>query len=260
MKKKLITSLLMASMIFTMVPSPIYASEVGVVGSTDEQEESNETFENEDDITYAEQTPAMSPDEFFSSLNENETEAPVTESATEETEIDTSGKGYLSIKLTVSDDFYENVQLELYNRDTMEIVKVPVYASNNWTEHAEIPAGRYMVSNVLVGGDDIANPQWIFEMGTKVNVGTDEDVALTVKLLKGPNFTADSTEETVSTDEVTDTNNQNDNTVEQERKSVGQLIKEFVLRLVTGPNFFLLATLVGSSLAIWIIKKKREDN
>lgn len=254
MKKKLFTTLLIASMAMTVLPRPVYATEVGVIGSA--QEENNETSENvESDITYAEPGDAMSADEFFSSLNGGK------ESSTmEEGDIDVSGTGFLSVKINVSDDFFENIQLELYDRDTMEIVKVPVYASNEWTEKAEIPAGKYMVSNVIVGGDNPANPQWFFEMGEKVTVETNGEASLVIDLLRGPNFEKedDSTEEE-PTGEVTDTDNTKPNT-QQEERTLGQVVKDFFLRLVTGANFVILTVLVGCSIAVWVIKKKREDN
>lgn len=254
---KIIAGLLCFLMIFSVFASivPVHAAEIGVVGSDEEPADTDEYIEEEVDETPSQ--GAMNFEDFFGTLKE-EVQSAISEENTGE--LDVSGEGYLSVRINVSDDFYENIQLELYNRDTTEIVKVPIYAVNKWVERTQIPAGRYTVSNVIAGGDNPANPQWIFEMGDKIELDTDGEASLVIELLRGPNFTNEGAwKEEEPVDGATDTDNTKvDEQVEV--KTLGQTIKDFIWHLVSGSNFIILLVLAGSCLGVWIIKKKREDN
>lgn len=256
MKKKLIMALLATSMVCTILPSHVYATEIGTSGDTYVEEENREeNTENEGNASYVEPGQSMSKEEFYNSLNntENGNGAPTNE----DVELDLSGEGQLRLAIEVSDTFYENIQVSLYNRDTRETIKVPVYASNKWIENVQIPAGRYLVSNVLAGGDNIENPKWVFEMGSSVDVDTNGVATLNVKLLKGPDYVSEPDNDiTVPTDGVTDTDITQDLT--EEKLTVGQQVVNFFKSLVTGSNFIILAVLAGSSVGYLYLKKKRE--
>lgn len=180
--------------------------------------------------------------------------------------IDETGTGTISVKFDLPENFYQNILVELYNRKTAEVIQVPVYASNEWTARKDVPAGYYMVYNVLAGGDDALDPDWVFELGTKVTVANGESINLDIKLLKGPNYEAETQPETTNpTGAVTDTEmNPNDtipdSEIPEEPETLGQKALRILKGFVTGPNLVILIVLAGSGIAYWYIKKKKEDN
>ena len=294
MTKKVIAILLFVTMVFSMLPTVVYATESGEYDGNEngyvQNEDGTETefnpnggsdtdADDEGPAGYVEQEDMPSKEEFYESNNMNVgggTENSGNQGGPGNTTgvvgnddiiIDESGTGFLTVKLEVPEDFYENVLVELYNRKTGEIVQIPVYASNNWLSKNDIAAGYYMVYNVLAGGDDALNPEWVFEAGAKLNVVTDKSCDLTIKLLKGPNFET----ETQPTEPVPDgpSGDMTDTELKPEDKlpddqekelTLGQKALNFLISLVTGPNLIILIVLAGSSIGYLYLKKKREED
>lgn len=261
MKKNLVMTLLTASLVCSFVPATVYATEVGTAGDTyvEGEDRVEEDISNEGNASYVVPDDVISKEDFYNSTegsgNANDNEFVV---EIPEAELDLSGQGQLRIAIEVSESFYENIQVTLYNRDTREEIKVPVYAANKWIENVEVPAGRYLVSNVLAGGDDISDPKWQFEMGASVDVNTDGTASLHVKLLKGPDFSAELEDTTCEPNEnVTDTEIKEED-IKEEELTLGQQALNFLKSLVTGSNFFILAVLGVSSVGYLYLKKKRE--
>lgn len=261
MKKRLIMTLLTASLVCSFVPATVHATEIGTTGDTyvEGEDRVEEDIDNEGNASYVVPDDVVSKEDFYNSTegsgNANDNEFVV---GIPEAELDLSGQGQLRIAIEVSESFYENIQVTLYNRDTREEIKVPVYAANKWIENVEVPAGRYLVSNVLAGGDDISDPKWQFEMGTSVDVNTDGTASLHVKLLKGPDFSAELEDTTCEPNEnVTDTEIKEED-IKEEELTLGQQALNFLKSLVTGSNFFILAVLGVSSVGYLYLKKKRE--
>ena len=294
MTKKVIAILLFATMVFSMLPTVVYATESGEYEGNEhgyvQNEDGTETefnpngdleteTDNEGPADYVEQEDMPSKEEFYESNNMNvgggnensgNQGGPGNTTGTvgnDDIIIDESGTGFLTVKLEVTENFYENVLVELYNRKTGEIIQIPVYASNDWLSKNDVAAGYYMVYNVLAGGDDALNPEWIFETGTKLNVVTGEASNLTIKLLKGPGFEAEVETQPVPSGpsgDMTDTElNPEDklpDTEQPEELTLGQKALNFLKSLVSGPNLVILITLAVSAVGYLYLKKKREED
>ena len=171
MIRKIIAFLIIIALVLSVGVTRVYATEEGtIVGNEngyiqDENgndiavnpDESDNNQNNQGPAEYVGQETIPSKDEFYangdynvgSEANNGTTTGPVI--SEDDMIVDENQIGFLAIKLEVSEDFYQNVLVELYNRKTAQIVQIPVYAANNWTENVEVPVGKYMVYNVQAG-------------------------------------------------------------------------------------------------------------
>ena len=174
--------------------------------------------------------------------------------------VEEEAMGMLVTNIKVPTEFYENIQVEIYDRESGEILKVPVYAENEWTGKMSIPVGSYMVWNVRVPGDDINNPKWTFELGEIFDVAKDGSTTLDIQCLNGiekEQEVIDSSEGFTNTD-MSDNDTIPDDQI-QEEVTIGGLFLNLIKNLVTGSNLILLICLLVSAIVYWVIKKKRED-
>ncbi|MEE0929991.1 MAG: hypothetical protein UIM53_03245 [Acutalibacteraceae bacterium] len=222
MKKKLFTLALSTLMLATTV-MPVYATDNPMT-----QEEFMQSYTGQ--IT--------------SDSAPTETEVVVAEVSNEK------GTVIINLDIPESMNFKQNVVVQLYNRKTGTIVEVPVYLTNNWRAQQEIPTGSYMVYNALAGGDDGLNPEYLFEVGTLFEVRTGNTTPLSIKMIVEEETPVVETKpETIETE------------VEpvQEEKTLLQIFIDFIKKLVLGPNLFILLTLAGAYITIWIIQKKKRS-
>lgn len=91
-----------------------------------------------------------------------------------------TGEGVLSITINVPEGFWENILVQIYNRNTGEIIDFPVYAINDYIGRLPVPAGKYMVYSVTAGGDDPLNPKYQFEVGAKFEVIAEQGGFVTI--------------------------------------------------------------------------------
>lgn len=175
--------------------------------------------------------------------------------------VDEEAVGMLVTNIKVPTEFYENIQVEIYDRESGEILKVPVYAENKWTGKMSVPVGSYMVWNVRVPGDDINNPEWTFELGTKFEITKEGSTTLDIQCLNGVEKepeAVDPSEGFTNTD-MSDNDTIPDDQI-QEETTLGGLFLNLIKNLVTGSNLILLICLLVSLIIYWVIKKKREED
>ena len=251
--KKVTASLLCAASIISVVAAntvPVHATTVG------------EHIEVEQETTPTQTDPYWDEIPDFSEQYEakKETSQPEVEEDVQEEEL--TGSGTLLLQLIAPEGLDQDVLVELYDKDNNETVQIPVFKINDWYARINLPAGNYMVYSVLANGDDALNPEWLFELRGKVTIKNNESTSLEIKNLH------DEAPESTEGDKTTDTGlNPEDVMTDEEikamedaNKPLGKRIGEFLLFLVSGPNFVILSVLVGSCIAAWILKKKREDN
>lgn len=181
-----------------------------------------------------------------------------------------SGEGELYAKVTVEEGFYEDILLILYNKTTGDKVEIPIYGSNNYTTRSKVPVGKYLVYNVLAGGDDPMDPEYRFDVSqtlTEVHIQNGEFYELMITQLGIPG--ADVTEPTEPVIDpnqgVTDTEmkgddlNEMDRVEDVEERPVLDALKALANTMFGGANTILLLILGGSLVAYLVIKKKKED-
>lgn len=178
-----------------------------------------------------------------------------------------TGEGVLTIIIDVPEDFKRDVLVELYERSTGNIVKIPVYAINKWQERTTIPAGNYMVYNVLAGDDDALNPEYPFEVGKLFTLKSNGSNTLKIKnqfKVEEDNSTDNNVGGTCTDTEMKPEDLMTDEEIEalkpQEELTVWQHLKNLALSLVSGPNLFLLAIGAGLGITYYIYKKRQDED
>ena len=286
MSKRIISILLMLALILSLAVAPVYATEVGNVGldgfienedgSTSDFDPSELETEiprsdDEEDAELVGGGEVLSKDEWYAQNGEANKNTSTGTTGTTGTSngsvsaddmiIDKNGTGKISFKFDLPEEFYENILIELYNRETGDIIQIPVYATNNWEAHETVPAGYYLLYNVLAVGDDYQNPVWKFRVGQKITIAKDNSITMTVELLSGPGDETDPTEGTTPT--VPEDNRVSDTEIKPgvvEKEGVGKTALSLLLHLVTGPNLVIILVAVGSCIVVWYIKKKRDED
>lgn len=260
--KKLLAIVVCGVMALSVVASavmPVYAAEEGeLIGS-------NGSAITETDPNWDDSAPPATNDDTY---KPNKETAGATETIPDSGK--NTGKGFVIVELTVPKTLDRDIVVELYNRDSGEVVKVPVYKVNGYYSRMEVPVGGYMVSNVIVGGDDTKNPFWTFGLGAKLDVADGLSASVNIKCLNSTtptesenNSTSSDTEDGKTNVGISDEDLMTDAEIKEKEnanKTFGQKALDFFLSLVTGSNLVILLVLVGSCIAVWIIKKKREDN
>jgi hypothetical protein len=286
MIKKILAILLVAATLLSIIVVPAYATQVD--GPT--VEEGDMYIENEDgsvseytppetvspdeagDAEYVEQGELLSKEEWYaqqgitpggSVTNNNNTNNSGV--SYDDIIIDEDGTGTVTVKFELPEDFYQNILVELYNRKSGEIVQIPVYSANKWEARQEVPSGYYLVYNVLAGGDDALDPDWVFQLGTKITVIKGETISVNIPLLKGPNYVNENVPDaTDPSGGMTDIEMKPNDTIPDDQipnnETLGQKAIRILKGFVTGPNLFILIVLAGSCIVVWYLKKKREDN
>lgn len=274
--KKVITFILASLMFVSLFTIPVQATTINNGDWVVEDEHGNVITATPDNNTAVENDPLWSGDTDkaaattqertdsvnngpqYGSMAENKNqsgtgavEAPVNPNT------ETKGEGMVVLTLDKAVNPGLDVLIQLYNRSNGKIIDVPCYKANDLVSKQSVPAGSYVVYNVIVDSDSATNPRWVYKIGDIVEVPDGDTVYFTIKLLKSPNGEVNITDDKPATQpsgEVTDTNI---NTPEKTGfAKVGEMLKGFF----SGFNFILIIVFIGAIVGYIIIKKKKEED
>ena len=179
-----------------------------------------------------------------------------------------TGEGTLTIIINAPEDFKRDILVELYERSTGEVIKIPVYALNKWEERATIPAGNYMVYNVLAAGDDSKNPEYLFEVGMLFSMRSGGTNLLKINNMFEEEPTDNNQGEVCDPDGMTDTGLKPEDLMTDEEiekmnekePTAMEIIQNLFKGLFSWGNLFLLVILAGSCIAYLVYKKKQNED
>lgn len=265
--KRVITFILMSLMLMSLFTMPVYATEQGSVisGSTGE----GTVVDAEDPYWDGNAGAASASTETKKENNETgpqygsmadtrgeQSNTATTNPVNPNAQADGEGMVVLTIDTTAHNPELD-VLIQLYNRNSGKIIDVPCYKTNKLISKHTVPAGSYMIYNVIVDGDNAKNPKWVYKIGDIVEVPKGDTVYFTIKLLSSPKGEV-AKDDTTSTPEgpVTDTNI---NGVENESTGFTRAWDLFKGRF-SGFNFVLIVAVVGAAVAYIVIKKKKDED